>query len=229
VSNLTVNTWLKLSIEYFTICRETELSIQSFSDLWPLKELYNELFTHSYTIRRRCQLRKATTSRSGAANVSSSARTTLQGIEPATGEPSARPTCSSRLPCMPRGSWLMAMAALFCRMARASLLKVRRSLDMMRGAAMMAHSAIWARASSTLRPKFPMMSYGDTPVKSISRDTRYRYSPAQWKVSNKSEVINEPYRGRSSGPVPQQAADRPGWCGTSQRCSARCPTSPRCR
>lgn len=40
------------------------------------------------------------------------------------------------------GSWLMLMAILFCRMLRAPLLMVRRSLDMKRGAAIMAHRAI---------------------------------------------------------------------------------------
>lgn len=37
---------------------------------------------------------------------------------------------------------------------------VRRSVDMKRGAASTVHSAIWARACSKLRPKFPMSSWG---------------------------------------------------------------------
>lgn len=68
-------------------------------------------------------------------------------------------TCNSRLPWIPMGSWLMAMATLFCRMALALLSRFRRSFDMMRGAAIIAHRAIWERACSTLRPKFPMMSW----------------------------------------------------------------------
>lgn len=37
---------------------------------------------------------------------------------------------------------------------------VRRSVDMKRGAASIVHRAIWARDSSKLRPKFPMISWG---------------------------------------------------------------------
>ena len=68
-------------------------------------------------------------------------------------------TCSRRLPWIPMRSWLIAMAILFCRMAFALSSKFRRSLDMIRGAAIIAHRAIWERAWSTLRPKLPMMSW----------------------------------------------------------------------
>lgn len=37
---------------------------------------------------------------------------------------------------------------------------VRRSVDMNRGAASTVHRAIWARACSKLRPKFPMSNWG---------------------------------------------------------------------
>ena len=37
---------------------------------------------------------------------------------------------------------------------------VRRSVDMKRGAASTVHRAIWARACSKLRPKFPMSNWG---------------------------------------------------------------------
>ena len=47
-----------------------------------------------------------------------------------------------RLPCLPSGSWLIAMAALFCSKAFDSALIVRRSTDMISGDAMIAHSAI---------------------------------------------------------------------------------------
>lgn len=63
-----------------------------------------------------------------------------------------------RRPWNPRGSWLMLMAILFCRILRASLLMVRRSLDMNRGAAIMAHRAICVRDWSVLRPKSPAIS-----------------------------------------------------------------------
>lgn len=69
-------------------------------------------------------------------------------------------TFTMRLPWMPMGSWLMLMAILFCRMVRAPLLMVRRSLDMNKGAAIMAHSAIWERDWSMLRPKSPTTSCG---------------------------------------------------------------------
>lgn len=51
-------------------------------------------------------------------------------------------TFTMRLPWTPIGSWLMLMAILFCRMRRAPLLMVRRSLDMKSGAAIIAHRAI---------------------------------------------------------------------------------------
>lgn len=72
-------------------------------------------------------------------------------------------TLTRRLPWNPRGSWLMLMAILFCMMLRASSLMARRSLDMNRGAAMIAHRAIWVRDCSMLRPKSPTIScYGGT-------------------------------------------------------------------
>ena len=68
-------------------------------------------------------------------------------------------TFSRRFPWIPKASWLMSMRTLFCRMARASFLRVRRSLDMKSGAAMIAQRAIWERDCSRLRPKFPISNY----------------------------------------------------------------------
>lgn len=65
--------------------------------------------------------------------------------------------------------------ALFCRMALAPLSRLRRSLDMIRGAAMMAHRAIWVRDWSRLRPKFPMISWEE-------RDQSVKHLFVRWLI-----------------------------------------------
>lgn len=67
-------------------------------------------------------------------------------------------TLVMRYPCLPSASWLMAITSLFCSSHLASGLMRRRSLDMKRGAAMMAHIAICVTAWSRLSPKFPITS-----------------------------------------------------------------------
>ena len=61
-------------------------------------------------------------------------------------------TCRIRCPCMPSGSWLMEMMCWFVRRSLASLETVLRSVDISRGDAMIAHSAICTRDCSILKP-----------------------------------------------------------------------------
>lgn len=85
-----------------------------------------------------------------------------------------------RLPWMPNGSWLMAMAALFCSIARAPLFRVRRSLDMKRGAAIIAHNAIWERDWSMLRPKFPITSWEYSKLEDFIRFSTISIDAGLW-------------------------------------------------
>lgn len=121
----------------------------------------------------------------------------------------------------------MAMMCLFCSSSFERGQMFRRSLDMISGAAMMAHNAIWDSCWSWLRPKFPITSWRKTLVE-IHFNFNVKWSNIRNMRDFKVVGHRLPCRGHSNLQVllrgqwrPDKQQSRLGWTWWSSRSHTR--------